>query len=133
LLAYFFDSKVQSVEPTAGNEAMRSKVGLAVVLAGMLSTVAPSVARADRVGGNDLFKFCSANPDLTCLAYTVAIADALSAPNVINGYRACIPLSVTNGQVRDVVLLYMKQHPEKRHYGAAGLVAGALAEAFPCP
>ena len=45
----------------------------------------------------------------------------------------CIPNRVTDRQTTDVVVRYLKEHPEQRHYAAANLVAETLAEAFPCP
>jgi len=66
------------------------------------------------------------------MAYIVGIADALEG-NVIDGWRACIPQSVTQGQAKDVALKWLRAHPEKRHFAAAGLVAYALSDAFPCP
>ncbi len=46
--------------------------------------------------------------------------------------RSCIPENVTNGQVSDVVIKYLRDHPEERHILAAILVVKAMAEAFPC-
>ncbi len=39
---------------------------------------------------------------------------------------------VTNGQVRDVVVKYLKDHPEERHFLASILAVKALSKAFPC-
>lgn len=66
-----------------------------------------------------------------CAGYVTAIADTLMA-NDINGFRACFPEGVTNGQIRDVVTTFLRRNPELRHYGAAGLVSEALENAFPC-
>ena len=63
--------------------------------------------------------------------YVAAIYDVLSVTN-INGFKACIPNSVTLGQLEDVTKKFLSDHPEKLHYGASGLVASALYEAFPC-
>lgn len=66
------------------------------------------------------------------LGYIVGISDVLEG-HAINGWRACSPANgVTQGQVRDVVVQWLRAHPEKRHFGADGLVAEALQTAFPC-
>jgi hypothetical protein len=39
---------------------------------------------------------------------------------------------VTLQQVRDVAVEFLTAHPETRHTGAVGIVARALAGAFPC-
>ena len=36
------------------------------------------------------------------------------------------------GQAIDVVTLFLTAHPEYRNFGGAGVVARALAQAFPC-
>jgi hypothetical protein len=63
------------------------------------------------------------------MGYIVGVADAASAEHLY-----CIPLDgAAAGQVRDVVLNYLAEKPEARHYQAAPLVRTALATAWPCP
>ncbi len=91
--------------------------------------------------GNELWTHCvSADPNSQyfnplnsgiCVGVVTAIADTLATYGVY-GFRACFPAHSTRGQAEDVVKRYLDQHPEKRHYVAADLVAMALAEAFPC-
>ena len=45
----------------------------------------------------------------------------------------CRPEAATVGQVRDVVVAYLKAHPESRHGESIGLIVNALLEAWPCP
>jgi hypothetical protein len=45
---------------------------------------------------------------------------------------ACLPANVTQGQITDIVLKYLGDHPDRRHYRAASLVREALLESFPC-
>lgn len=90
--------------------------------------------------GNSLFDQCSATSSIAkeyCLGYIVGIADALSDVNsdggTIQGARACPPKrNLSQGQVRDVVVQWLQRNPAIRHKGASGLVATAIAEAFPC-
>jgi len=44
----------------------------------------------------------------------------------------CVPDSVTLQQATDVVCKYLREKPETRHFGGAGIVQNALREAFPC-
>lgn len=84
--------------------------------------------------GNDLLAQCDNSLESAwgvCLGYIVGVADAMDG-NSLNGYAACIPSQATQGQVHDVVLRWMGQHPELRHFAAAGLVAHSLQDAFPC-
>ena len=44
----------------------------------------------------------------------------------------CVPTQVTVKQLIDTVVLYLQQHPERRHYAAIDEVSIALTEAYPC-
>jgi hypothetical protein len=44
----------------------------------------------------------------------------------------CARGAITGQQLVDVVVRFLQQHPEIRHYGASNLVAEALSDAFPC-
>lgn len=84
--------------------------------------------------GNNLLIACTAAPGVQqgyCYGYINAIADATSN-NTIDGFKACIPQQVQVEQLRDVVIQYLRNHPAERHYSVLGLVAKALAGAFPC-
>jgi hypothetical protein len=62
--------------------------------------------------------------------YILGVYDALASNGVI-----CMPTGpggVTQGQMADVVKLYLRSHPEFRHLSADELVAAALKEKFPC-
>lgn len=48
------------------------------------------------------------------------------------GLGICTTTMVTKGQVNDVVLAYLKNNPEKRHFAASFLVLIAMRSAFPC-
>jgi hypothetical protein len=45
----------------------------------------------------------------------------------------CIPPEATVGQVRDVVVKALREHPETRHNPSSILVANAVIAAWPCP
>jgi hypothetical protein len=96
----------------------------------------PSFAYA--FDGNHLLKMCREGEvgdgyfqQGYCIGYTASIADVLRQ-DLINGYSACVPSDATYGQISDVVLKYLNDNPQMRHYTAPGLAAIALSEAFPC-
>jgi hypothetical protein len=76
---------------------------------------------------------------LLCSGYVAGVADAmlqndLMAKNSegVGGWHACFRTHPTVGQLANVVKQWLQSHPEKRDNGAAGLVAEALQQAFPC-
>lgn len=86
--------------------------------------------------GQQLHQFCQEERAASvehgaCYFYSTAVADVL-ATTVVNNFRACIPKAVKSEQVRDVVIKFLDDHPELRHYAASGLVAEAISKAFPC-
>jgi hypothetical protein len=102
-----------------------------IVLSTWLLCSSP-VAAGNFTNGNQLLQDCT-NQDSTlfCLDYTSAVADALDG-NSVNGYDACIPTRVSAGQIKDIVVQYLRLNPAERHFAAAGLVADAISKAFPC-
>jgi len=99
-----------------------------VLVAGLLWPVS---AFADFQNGNSLFEKCSATAnhfDSTyCLGYVAGMTDAYAYAKSV-----CPPNGFTLGQSVDVVVKYLRDHPEDRHYTAASEVALALEHAFPC-
>lgn len=100
--------------------------------------------------GNDYLRMCE-NPttDMTkglCAGWFAGLLNGLQlgtwafvAPDPIPGdynplepYGICGDENVTNGQLMDVFLKYLKDHPEQRHYTSSSLFTASLAEAFPC-
>jgi hypothetical protein len=81
--------------------------------------------------GNQLFSFCSPTPGDFCRAYITGAVDALLRPRP-EGIDFCLTDKVIVNQLVDVVMNYLRAHPEKRHYAAASVVNSAMTEAFPC-
>lgn len=84
--------------------------------------------------GNLLWGFCKSDPpSLICSGYVIGVADAMvHGQEGVGGWHACYRANQTPGQLTDVVKLWLQNHPEKRDYEGSGLVAEALAQAFPC-
>jgi hypothetical protein len=50
----------------------------------------------------------------------------------VGRWTACLPIGVTDDQVIDVAERFLEADPARRGSAALGLVAEALAGAFPC-
>jgi hypothetical protein len=98
----------------------------------ILALLVPSLAFAESTyfeTGNTLFaKLESGNAveRMVALGYVKGIADAHS------GHNICAPVSVTAGQVNDMVYQYLRIYPENRSYTANSLVLYVLSSAWPC-
>ena len=80
--------------------------------------------------GNELLTQCtssSAYDQGVCLGYVIGAADGLG-PRFV-----AIPENVTAGQTQDVVIKYLRNHPESRNGPAGPLIMFALMEAWPKP
>ena len=105
-------------------------------LFGIVITVLLAVstgAKADFRSGNKLYADCtSPMGPIYCDFYVAGISDAAQGSPGVYGFKVCAPADATLGQMVDIARQYLAAHPERRHRGAAGLVAHALAQAFPC-
>jgi hypothetical protein len=94
---------------------------------------AASAQRVSLTDGNRLMGYCLSKTPGACDAYISGVADAIAllskGPSTA---AACIPTSVSGGQLHDVVVKYLKAHPEKRELKAGSLTISAFSEAFPC-
>jgi hypothetical protein len=63
---------------------------------------------------------------MSALGYVMGVADS------IQSVTACVPPSVTSGQVLDMVRNYLEATPAVRHLTADMIVTHVLKQAFPC-
>jgi len=120
------------------DQALRYAIAVTSIMACLLV----GEARADFTSGNRLWDACQANDKanvndavkaIFCTSYILGAAEtfqALHEANQVTYY--CVPSGVENGQVEDVVKLYLRDHPETRQKSAPTLVMLALKEKFPC-
>ena len=102
------------------------------------STAGTSAGIAGFYGGDQLWEECRTEPPShICDGYVAGIADAMGSAHALGmgvlGFHACFRVDLAISQLTNVVKLYLHEHPERRNFLAAGLVADALARAFPCP
>jgi hypothetical protein len=87
------------------------------------------------MSGNELFSSCTANTNTItgvermaeCQGYLMGLTDGLGENGVI-----CTPANIIFKQVEDIVLNYLRAHPERRQYSASSEASLALRSAFPC-
>jgi hypothetical protein len=103
----------------------------AVLLSCSSLSVFAQASRTVFMGGNELFRLCDGPPRSAewgvCNGYIEGVADAYSATQYY-----CPADKVSLQQVVDIVLKYLRSHPEKRHYSAVTTIAVALREVFFC-
>nr|WP_312295973.1 Rap1a/Tai family immunity protein [Brevundimonas diminuta] len=107
----------------------------------------PGAASADFVSGNFLYEWCTTDraDDLywtstaRCQAYVIGVVDAMETHYRVHQISnpeiqklACIPSSVTAGQLKDTVVKHLAKYPENRHEGAASATTLAIMIAYPC-
>jgi hypothetical protein len=96
--------------------------------AAMVLALSPRTALA--IDGAELLQNCEsqeAGRSIYCRGYVAGIADTAREKAM-----ACPADTASDSDLRDVALKYLHEHPESRQYGAASVVAMALAQAFPC-
>ena len=106
-----------------------------ILIAIQISLFMTNNSMADFKDGNDVLRDCTSDNMVQgsfCYGYVDAIADVLASRNNVNGITSCIPRSVTTMQLKDIVVQFMILNPTLRHYGASGIVARAISEAFHC-
>ena len=67
-----------------------------------------------------------------CQGYVEAIVDVMRGGNTISSYKACIDNTTTDKQLLSEVEDYLRDSADQGADPAVGLVAKALADAFPC-
>ena len=84
--------------------------------------------RAGAITGAELWQKCLSEFEAACNGYIVGVADSLA------GSRFCPPLGWTSqyDRLKDLAIVYMRDHQDLHYLPAAVLVAEALGEIFPC-
>ena len=62
-----------------------------------------------------------------------AIGYVMGVSDVLNETIVCQPAGLNSDQLRDVMHLWLKDNPVKRHESAPILIQEALLEVWPCP
>lgn len=86
--------------------------------------------------GPNLYDYCNEEKatffEGVCVGYILGVIDILGRGGAVAGANACIPSGPNVGQIKDIVVKWLTNNPEVRHFSAEGLVAVAISEVFPC-
>ena len=105
---------------------MRLRV-LAVTVGLLLPVSVLSQESGSLFSANDLYSMCEGQ-SVACAGYVAGMADAF----VRDGTLCLPPTNVTTRQLADVVMAYLRAHPEARGYSAASVGHVAFTQMFPC-
>lgn len=117
---------------------VKSAIIIGTIFALMLACEArPQEPVLPTYSGNSLLRDCTAGESTHSYAYCLGyISGLVDGANVEADFRKCkplfaIPAEAELGQLADVVVKYLKEHPEVRDVRAAVLALTALKAAFP--
>jgi hypothetical protein len=99
----------------------------ALALSILIAPQARAAGIVDWVSGNSLTENCRTDAFGFCLGYIMGVTAGASSDR-----SYCLPPGVTGDQLRDIVMLYLTAHPERRQLGGSFLIVDALKEKFPC-
>ncbi len=103
----------------------------------LLVSASTDAQRVSTTTGNGLLDSCESKAEherALCLGYITGVTDmeGINTAAYPERGRTRISEDVTNSQVKDVVVKYLRDHPEDRHLLAAILIVEAVSRAFPC-
>lgn len=118
---------------------MRGSFCAAIALAGVLfwGPLIEARGEANFRSANFWQPLCESNDQglqNTCLSYIAGFRDGLGMGQLFGAMAMiCTPPEVTNGQLRQMLVKFMRDHPERLHEDLWVLLASVQAGAFPCP
>ena len=109
---------------------------VALAPAGLASMVARA---ADNLhfyySGDDLLRECTSSSgrnQYSCMGYLQGVADTLAVDRILANKNACIEPNVSAAQLRDVIILYLKNNPADRRLPASAAAKSAFTTALTC-
>lgn len=84
--------------------------------------------------GNTLYEECQRPNNSNCVGYIMAVSDTLTDGAAMRrgSSNLCVSAGVEITQLVDVVISFLRDHPQHRHASASSIVIYALERAFPC-
>lgn len=104
-----------------------------VILGLLLGNSWSTPSHASFFTGNKLLEACDQSK-AECTGYVLGAVDMIMFNQTIDGAKQylCIPSTVDALQITDVVLKYIRDNPEWRHWPSGPLIWNATTKAFPC-
>jgi hypothetical protein len=86
-----------------------------------------------RATARALLGICNENQG-ACLTYVMGAVDSYVGTSIVNFGRAyvCIPPQVTNQQIANVAVAYLRTHPQMLDVNAALVVVQGISASYPC-
>jgi hypothetical protein len=118
-----------------------SVAAFALAVSAIMTSKAAANAGGGYVDGNRLLDACgrsdeaNSGKDLTfCIGYITGGVDMILAKNIAEPQNAsaCISEGATGGQIRSIVVKFLVETPEIRHFPASVAIWRSLTSAFPC-
>ena len=119
-----------------------------------ISVLAPGASLSEPLSGNQLYAVCTSSDQATsafCIGYVIGETEGQflgglmlylnshpeSRDSDYNDHASrvfgyCVPKNASNAQLRDVVVKFLRENPERRHETARFLVMESYVAAFPC-
>jgi hypothetical protein len=106
-------------------------LGFAALFAAIL---AARPAPASFLDGHSLLRLCGGNSadKSACTGYIQGASDQWNLYRALTRTAQCGPETLTGGQLRDVVVVYLQKHPEHLIDSAAALVVEAMTASWKC-
>jgi hypothetical protein len=103
-----------------------------LLAAGLALASAHAFASNSFYTGNQLYERLTTNREFA-KGYIIGVVDTMDEHRHPDyGFKFCLPRNTALGQTVDVVEIFLRNAPQKRHMSADSLVMSALHEAFPC-
>ena len=117
-------------------KARHMRILIMAVLALTISSGAKAQKTSDIINsGDDFLAVCQYDnnrPPDVCLAYVAGVAGTLALNWSDTGQRICVPDKATLRTTLDLILQYIKDHPEKRNQKTIFLVAQVTIKRYVC-
>jgi len=117
-------------------KARYTKILAMAVVTLALSSAAKAQKTSDIINrGDDFLAVCqydNNHPPDVCLAYVAGVVGTLALNWADTGQRICVPDTATVRTTLDLVLQYIKDHPEKREQKLIFLVAQVTIKNYVC-
>ena len=107
---------------------------LLLAFAFVIATLGPVSANDNEI----IFEACKARSEdkkskSICEWYIVGVLDGFAVSYASSGFHIfCAPEHVTTGQIIELIVAWIINHPQDKQYTGAIVIARALKNAFPC-
>lgn len=120
----------------SGNRKGRGMNRLAILAPLALIPGPTNAAEQNPSDGNGLYENCQSENltlKVACHQYIIGVVDGVRVAEPEGKPSFGIPPDVRGIQIRDIVIQYLRDNPDKRHWPSSYLIWNALVKVFPPP